>query len=426
MAYIRQPKLPNLKNYRYSGVDHSLVSYYVLKPFYNNVVIKWFPMRMAPNLITLSGFGFIIINVLTLFYYNPTLDNDCPPWVYVSWAVGLFLYQTFDAVDGAQALAQELERKTNLPSNSRRTHQSGPLGELFDHGVDALNTSLGVLIFAASLNLGMGWKTIMSLFSAQLTFYVQTWEEYHTKTLTLGIVNGPVEGVLILISIYLFTAFKGGASFWQQSVFDVIGIKRPVSFPSRINSLLFNDLFLIQGALVLIINIIQSYINVVQVRRARGEQSRVALKGLLPFATTWTLISAYLYLNQKILYHNLVPFIIFTGLVNSYAVGLIITAHLAQLPFPQSSPLTWPLFYGIFDSLGPLSQKYLGLGWPSVLCNDEYQVAYCYCMLGCAIGVYGSFVVDVIVTICDYLDIWCLTIKHPWNEKEQSEKIKST
>jgi ethanolaminephosphotransferase len=26
--------------------------------------------------------------------------------------------------------------------------------------------------------------------------------------------------------------------------------------------------------------------------------------------------------------------------------------------------------------------------------------------------------VDVIVTICDYLDIWCLTIKHPWNEEE--------
>lgn len=46
----------------------------------------------------------------------------------------------------------------------RRTHQSGPLGELFDHGVDALNTSLEALIFAASQNLGMGWKTVMTLF----------------------------------------------------------------------------------------------------------------------------------------------------------------------------------------------------------------------------------------------------------------------
>lgn len=47
--------------------------------------------------------------------------------------------------------------------------------------------------------------------------------------------------------------------------------------------------------------------------------------------------------------------------------------------------------------------------------------------LGLAVGVYGSFVVDVIVTICDYLDIWCLTIKHPWTpetEEKDGKKIK--
>jgi CDP-alcohol phosphatidyltransferase len=103
MVYVRQEKLPNLKQYKYSGVDHSLLSRYVMKPFYTNVVIKCFPMSMAPNLITLSGFTFVVVNLLTLLWYNPTLDQDCPPWVYASWAVGLFLYQTFDAVDGSQA-----------------------------------------------------------------------------------------------------------------------------------------------------------------------------------------------------------------------------------------------------------------------------------------------------------------------------------
>ncbi len=49
--------------------------------------------------------------------------------------------------------------------DSRRTKQSGPLGELFDHGVDALNTSLEVLIFAASQNMGQGWKTVATLFA---------------------------------------------------------------------------------------------------------------------------------------------------------------------------------------------------------------------------------------------------------------------
>jgi ethanolaminephosphotransferase len=47
MVYIRQDKLPKLKEYKYQGVDHSLLSRYVMKPFYNNVVINCFPMWMA-------------------------------------------------------------------------------------------------------------------------------------------------------------------------------------------------------------------------------------------------------------------------------------------------------------------------------------------------------------------------------------------
>lgn len=50
-------------------------------------------------------------------------------------------------------------------SYRRRTKQSGPLGELFDHGVDALNTSLEVLIFAASQNMGQSWYTVATLFA---------------------------------------------------------------------------------------------------------------------------------------------------------------------------------------------------------------------------------------------------------------------
>ena len=66
----------------------------------------------------------------------------------------------------------------------RRTHQSGPLGELFDHGehntledigttlmlrlgVDALNTVLEVLLFAAAMNLGQSWYTVLTLFGGQ-------------------------------------------------------------------------------------------------------------------------------------------------------------------------------------------------------------------------------------------------------------------
>lgn len=407
MVYVRQEKLPGLKQYKYSGVDHSLLSRYVLKPFYTNFVIKCFPMSMAPNLITLTGFSFVVINILTLLWYNPTLDVDCPPWVYASWAVGLFLYQTFDAVDGTQA---------------RRTHQSGPLGELFDHGVDAVNTSLECLIFAASQNFGMGWKTVMVLFASLLTFYVQTWDEYHTKTLTLGLVSGPVEGIVILITVYAFTAIKGGASFWSQSMFRTVGIPHYEFIPEFIYELPFNEWYMVQGGIVLVLNTVQSSINVIKARRARGDRSRGALLGLVPFFFTWSLIPAYLYLNPEILYNHLVPFVFFAGLVNAYSVGQMITAHLVKLPFPYTNVLNLPLAYGVFDSAGLFLKENFGFGWPSALGGGVYQVAYLFCMLGVAVGVYGSFVVDVIVTICDYLDIWCLTIKHPWNEEEEAKK----
>lgn len=47
MVYIRMERLPKLREYKYSGVDHSLLSRYVLKPYWWSVVIDYFPMSMA-------------------------------------------------------------------------------------------------------------------------------------------------------------------------------------------------------------------------------------------------------------------------------------------------------------------------------------------------------------------------------------------
>jgi ethanolaminephosphotransferase len=226
------------------AVDHSLVSRYVLKPYWWSKVIELFPLTIAPNAITLSGFGFVIVNILTMLYYTPNLDQDCPPWVYASWAIGLFLYQTFDAIDGTQA---------------RRTKQSGPLGELFDHGVDALNTSLEVLLFAATMKLGQGWRTVLVLCASLLTFYVQTWDEYHTKTLTLGLVSGPVEGILTLCIVYAITAVKGGGWYWQQSMLQTLSVPHWEWIPNQAWEADFGDFYMLYGGIVLVFNTIERY-----------------------------------------------------------------------------------------------------------------------------------------------------------------------
>lgn len=158
-----------------------------------------------------------------------------------------------------------------------------------------------------------------------------------------------------------------------------------------------------------------------QARRARNEPTAPALLGLLPFFEAWILIPVYLYLQPTILRHHLIPFVWYVGLINAYSVGQMITAHLTKSRFPMHNILIAPLLFGVLDSLGPVLSQRVGFGWPSSLGEDVYQVAFVFLCLGLAVGVYGSFVVDVIVSICDYLDIWCLTIKHPYVEKAEEK-----
>jgi len=80
-------------------------------------------MCRYPLQITLTGLGIVIFNFGTLLYYDPLYLTETdgysnpPKWIYFTlvsavdffwklflqinrWAVGLFLYQTLDAIDG--------------------------------------------------------------------------------------------------------------------------------------------------------------------------------------------------------------------------------------------------------------------------------------------------------------------------------------
>lgn len=89
-----------------------------------------------------------------------------------------------------------------------------------------------------------------------MTFYVQTWDEYHTHTLTLGIVSGPVEGILILCVVYALTGVLGGGSFWQRSMLESLGIGHHEFIPEFIYKLAWNEWYMVQGGVVLVFNTI--------------------------------------------------------------------------------------------------------------------------------------------------------------------------
>ncbi|PIA57513.1 hypothetical protein AQUCO_00600317v1 [Aquilegia coerulea] len=197
MGYIGSHGVAALHRHKYSGVDHSLVAKYILQPFWTRCV-NLFPLWMPPNMITLTGFMFLLTSALLGYIYSPHLDSPPPRWVHVAHGLLLFLYQTFDAVDGKQA---------------RRTNSSSPLGELFDHGCDALACALEALAFGSTAMCGgdVFWFWVISA----VPFYGATWENYFTNTLTLPVLNGPTEGLMLIYMSHLFTAIVG-AEWWSQ------------------------------------------------------------------------------------------------------------------------------------------------------------------------------------------------------------------
>lgn len=267
-----------------------------------------------------------------------------------------------------------------------------------------------------------------------MTFYVQTWDEYYTQVLTLGVVSGPVEGILTLCTVYAFTAYMGGGSFWHRPMLETLGVSKPSFISQQVYEMPFTQWYLVYGALMLFFATGSSILHVMQVRRQRGQDPVAPLYGLLPLVAIWTLVPAYLYLNPAVLENYTIPFGLFVGLINAYSVGRMIVGHLVQSGFPYHNILLYPLALGVIDSAGSV----LGL-WHPVLGSSVGQVAFVFVCLGLAVGVYGSFVVcsrpsahcltksifidpfqfDVITTICDYIDIWCLTIKYPYVEETE-------
>ncbi|KAK4925034.1 hypothetical protein LTR66_016423, partial [Elasticomyces elasticus] len=194
-----------LKSYKYSSVDKSFISNYILRHYWN-AFVELVPMWMAPNMVTLLGFVWIVANVFLIELAVPDMVGPGPAWIYFSFALGMWMYSTLDNVDGKQA---------------RRTGTSSGLGELFDHGIDSLNCTMASLLSTAAMGFGSTQLGAWTALVPCLAMYFSTWETFHTHTLYLGYFNGPTEGLLIAISIMIASGIWG-PGIWSQPITDLI------------------------------------------------------------------------------------------------------------------------------------------------------------------------------------------------------------
>ncbi len=120
--YITDEGLDKIQNHKYVSGGYSWLDY-KMTPWW-----EWFvelmPRYVAPNTLTLIGLGFTVFFYVIIAAFDLSLSRDVPARTLIGFAFGNFMYQTFDAIDGKQA---------------RRTGNSSPLGQLFDHGCDALS-----------------------------------------------------------------------------------------------------------------------------------------------------------------------------------------------------------------------------------------------------------------------------------------------
>ncbi|CAG4985724.1 unnamed protein product [Colias eurytheme] len=178
--FLSKDKLEGFEKYKYNSIDTSVLSQYVMHPFWDWCV-QFCPMWIAPNLLTFGGFLLTVLNFLLFTYYDygfhalteDNVTNDhIPSWVWAVSSVNLFVAYTLDGIDGKQA---------------RRTGSSGPLGELFDHGLDSYSavlipTCLYSIFGRDELSPKRFFFVIWNIF---INFYLTHWEKYNTGVMFL-------------------------------------------------------------------------------------------------------------------------------------------------------------------------------------------------------------------------------------------------
>ncbi|KAH7373964.1 hypothetical protein KP509_17G081300 [Ceratopteris richardii] len=336
-------------------------------------------------MITLMGFGFVVTSALLSYIYSPGFDSPSPNWVYFMHGLLLFLYQTFDAVDGKQA---------------RRTNSSSPLGELFDHGCDALSCAFETMAVGNSVMSGR--HTIWFWITATIPFYGATWEHFFTNTLILPEINGPTEGLMLIYVAHFFTSIVG-AGWWIHKVHDVIPILSGLRF---ISDLAVYDFVIVCMMLFAVTPTVSFNVyNVYKVVKSRNGSMFMALAMLFPFFLLIGGITLWGWLSPTDILSNQAHLLIIgSGFGFGYMVGRMILAHLCDEPKGLKTAMCLPLLFIPVAIANALSARFLS-GSPMV---KEQIVLGCFCAY--TVCLYLHFAISVIHEITSALGIHCFRI----------------
>jgi len=163
-------------SYAYKSPNSSVGERLALHAFWDYLVRTFCPHWVAPNAITVCGFAFCCASYASVWMTSPELTFASARWRYAAHAACMFAYQTLDGCDGKQA---------------RRTKSGSPLGEVIDHGCDALAMCVYPLIVCDIFAVGWGDASakaavVCTMLSGRGLFVVDTVASAYTGVLPVS------------------------------------------------------------------------------------------------------------------------------------------------------------------------------------------------------------------------------------------------
>lgn len=350
--YISATGAESVRSYKYKGGDRSKLYKYVLSPFAEWCVANLTPEWLAPNLITLIGLSAVLGAHLLTVYFAPGMTEgeirDTPRWVWLVCGLCLFFYSTMDNMDGKQA---------------RKIGASSALGLLFDHGCDALNAGLlAGTPAAAALYSGVDGGLVLGLwFVITVPFYFATWEEFHVGALYLPLINGPSEGIILTVLMFLSVAVFGPES-WAEEI-EFLGLERRIA-------LVRITVFAVFATCAL------QFFNVCRDEAAKGRSVVRAVARLSPLITLQSITVAWQRLSPQLFREHPRLFMLLPGFVFADCVAKLMVAHICHQRYRPN----W-LVIGTM-ALGPLNSALPQFGLSDDVIVDEIQLLRVLTVIG--------------------------------------------
>ncbi|XP_030026815.1 cholinephosphotransferase 1 isoform X9 [Manduca sexta] len=366
---LNAAQLKRLSEHKYSCTSASILDAW-LQPWWCWLVSKT-PLWLAPNLITILGLIVNIVTTLILVWYSPDARQDPPRWACALCALGVFIYQSLDAIDGKQA---------------RRTGSQSPLGELFDHGCDSISTVFIALGACIAVKLGE-YPTWMffQCFCAMTLFYCAHWQAYVTGTLKMGRID-VTEAQYSIIGIHLVSAILG-PSFWATQLPINISINLVSNY-----AVVFLTLYLVGG-----------YISVIMKGGVGKNGSTVAgtsiLSPVIPFSLVVVPAFIIFQKSESHVYENHPSlYIMAFGMVAAKVTNRLVVAHMTK---SEMEYYDWSL-------LGP-AMLFLNQYFNNAL--PEYWVLWLCTIWVCVDLV--RYCGQICLEICEHLKIQLFRIPYP-------------